>query len=50
MPILSAERLAAVQVILGQSELRRYFPEDYTARQMEEVIVSLLEAWSAQHG
>ena len=46
--ILSAERPTAVQVVLGQSKLRRYFPEDYTARQMEEVIVSLLEAWSAR--
>ena len=46
--ILSAERPAAVQVVLKQSRLRRYFPQDYTARQMEEVIVSLLEAWSAR--
>ena len=46
--ILSAERPAAVQVVLKQSSLRRYFPQDYTARQMEDVIVSLLEAWSAR--
>ena len=46
--ILSAERPAAVQVVLKQAKLRRYFPEEYTARQMEEVIVSLLEAWSAR--
>ena len=46
--ILSAERPAAVQVVLKQSKLRRYFPQDYTAQQMGEVIVSLLEAWSAR--
>ena len=46
--ILSAERPPAVQVVIKQARLRRYFPEDYTARQMEEVIVSLLEAWSAR--
>ena len=25
--------------------LKRYFPEDYTPKQMEEVMVSLLEKW-----
>ena len=47
--ILSAERPAPVQVVLGRLKLRRYFPESYDAQQMEEVIVSLLEAWSARH-
>ena len=28
---------------------RQYFPQTYTAQQMEEVIVSLLETWSVQH-
>ena len=46
--ILSVERPAAVQVVLKQSRLRRYFPESYTAQQMEEIIVSLLEEWSAR--
>lgn len=46
--ILSTERPAPVQVVLKQSKLRRFFPQGYTARQMEEVIVSLLEAWSAR--
>jgi len=44
--ILSEERPAAVQVVLKQARLRQYFPQDYTAQQMEEVIVSLLETWS----
>ena len=46
--LLSSERPAAVQVILKQSRLRQYFPQSYTAQQMEEVIVSLLETWKLQ--
>lgn len=47
--ILSAGKPAAVQVVLKQTKLHQYFPESYTAQQMEEVIVSLLEAWRVQH-
>ena len=47
--ILSEGCPAAVQVVLKQARLRQYFPQNYTAQQMEEVIVSLLEAWSVQH-
>ena len=47
--ILSEGCPAAVQVVLKQTKLRQYFPQDYTAQQMEEVIVSLLETWSVQH-
>ena len=47
--ILSVERPAAVQVVLRQSRLHQYFPKSYTAQQMEEIIVSLLETWSTQH-
>jgi len=46
--ILSEGRPAAVQVVLKQARLRQYFPQNYTAQQMEEVIVSLLETWSIQ--
>ena len=46
--ILSTERPAAVQVVLKQTRLHQYFPKSYTAQQMEEVIVSLLETWSVQ--
>lgn len=46
---LSAERPAAVQVVLKQARLHQYFPQTYTAQQMEEVIVSLLETWKTQH-
>ena len=47
--LLSAEHPAAVQVVLKQARLHQYFPQSYTAQQMEEVIVSLLETWSIQH-
>ena len=47
--ILSEGCSATVQVVLKQTRLRQYFPQSYTAQQMEEVIVSLLETWSIQH-
>ena len=47
--ILSEGRTATVQVVLKQTRLHQYFPPSYTAQQMEEVIVSLLETWSVQH-
>ena len=47
--ILSEGCPATVQVVLKQTRLRQYFPQNYTAQQMEEVIVSLLETWSVQH-
>ena len=46
--ILSEDRPAPVQVILKKERLTQYFPPSYTARQMEEVIVSLLETWRGQ--
>ena len=46
--ILSAEHPAAVQVVLKQARLHQYFPQTYTAQQMEDVIVSLLETWKLQ--
>ncbi len=47
--ILSEGCPSTVQVVLKQTRLRQYFPQTYTAQQMEEVIVSLLETWSVQH-
>lgn len=46
--ILSEGCPTTVQVVLKQTRLRQYFPQDYTAQQMEEIIVSLLETWSVQ--
>ena len=47
--LLSEERPAPVQVVLKRDRLKQYFPQTYTAQQMEEVIVSLLETWSVQN-
>ena len=47
--ILSEGCPATVQVVLKQARLHQYFPQTYTAQQMEEVIVSLLETWKTQH-
>jgi len=47
--ILSAERPAPVQVVLKHARLKHYFPQTYTAQQMEEVIFSLLEKWHGQN-
>lgn len=47
--VLSENRPTPVQVVLKQARLKQYFPQSYTAQQMEEVIVSLLEAWRVQH-
>jgi len=46
--LLSVEHPAAVQVVFKQARLHQYFPPSYTAQQMEEVIVSLLEMWKSQ--
>ena len=43
--LLSKEHPSPVQVVLKQTRLHQYFPQNYTVQQMEEVIVSLLDAW-----
>ena len=41
----------AKKVTLNESKLMKYFPADYGPKQMEQVIVSLLEQWkNAQEG
>lgn len=47
--ILTERRPAPVQVTLKKDRLTQYFPKTYTAQQMEEVIISLLETWKSQH-
>ena len=47
--ILSEQCPAPVQVTIKKDRLKQYFPETYSAQQMEEVIFSLLETWSIQH-
>ena len=46
--ILSEERPIPMQVTLKKDRLKQYFPSSYTPRQMEEVILFLLESWKAQ--
>ncbi len=48
--LLTEEHKAVVQVVLRQERLKQYFPQTYSVQQMEDVIVSLLETWSVQHG
>ena len=47
--ILTEERPAPVQVTLKNDRLKQYFPQTYTAKQMEDVIFSLLETWRTQN-
>lgn len=47
--ILSEERPIPVQLTLKNERLREYFPQSYTQKQIEEVIISLLKAWKTEH-
>ncbi len=44
--ILSEEKPSDTKVTLRGDTLKRFFPEDYTPRQMEQVITGLLTEWS----
>ena len=46
--VLSEDKPTPVQVTIKKERLKQYFPQSYTAQQMEEVIFSLLESWKAQ--
>ncbi|WP_251496563.1 ParB/RepB/Spo0J family partition protein [Otoolea muris] len=46
--ILTEERPVPVQVTLKNDRLKKYFPQSYTQKQMEQVIFSLLEAWKTK--
>ena len=48
--LLSNEKPAAPTVKLQRKKLNEYFPEDYSAEQMEEVIYELLKQWSFEQG
>ena len=48
--ILTEEWTVPVQVTLKNDRLKQYFPKSYTSKQMEEVIISLLETWKSEHG
>lgn len=47
--VLTEERPISVQVTLKNERLRKYFPQSYTQKQMEEVIFSLLETWKTEN-
>ena len=46
--VLSGSKPKSVQITLRKKCLSQYFPKEYTQRQMEEVILSLLETWKFQ--
>lgn len=46
--IMAGGRSASVQVTLKGGRLKQYFPMGYTQKQMEEVILSLLEEWKSR--
>lgn len=48
--ILSDEKPAAPAVKLQRKKLNEYFPADYSAEQMEEVIYGLLKKWKFEQG
>ena len=48
--ILSGEKPAAPAVKLQRKKLNEYFPADYSAEQMEEVIYDLLKKWKFEQG
>ncbi len=47
--ILTEERKTPPQVTLKGERLRQYFSEEYTQKQIEDLIISLLEAWKKEH-
>jgi ParB family chromosome partitioning protein len=48
--VLSNEKPVVQAVKLQRKKLNEYFPADYSAEQMEEVIYELLKRWSFEQG
>lgn len=44
--ILSEERAGNMKLTIGGGKIKKYFPQEYTPKQMEQVILELLEHWS----
>ena len=44
--IMSEEKDMEMKVTLGGSKIKKYFPKEYTPKQMETVILKLLDSWS----
>ena len=48
--IMAEVKKAPVKVTLAGSRLHQYFPREYTPKQMEAVIIELLEGWRRESG
>lgn len=46
--VLAQGKSGPMQVTLKRKCLSQYFPKDYTQKQIEEVILSLLKTWKSQ--
>lgn len=44
--IMQEEKPEKIRVIINEDKLRRYFPKNYTPKQMENVMLKLLEKWA----
>ena len=44
--VLSVEKKDADRVVFRGAQLKKYFPNTNTPRQMEDIIISLLENWA----
>ncbi|TCW28500.1 ParB family chromosome partitioning protein [Christensenella hongkongensis] len=47
--IMRTEQPLDMKVTLKGQTLQKYFPKDYTPKQMQEVIINLLEGWKKEH-
>lgn len=47
--IMRTEQPLDMKVTLKGTTLKKYFPKDYTPKQMQEVIIGLLEEWRREH-
>lgn len=48
--MLLTEETKETKINITNKKIKKYFPEDYTAKQMEEVIYKLLEDWQKNNG
>ncbi len=49
MEILLKEELTPVNVRLKSKVLKKFFPQNYTSSQIEEIIIELLRGWAENH-
>jgi uncharacterized protein YnzC (UPF0291/DUF896 family) len=49
MEILLREELTPVNVRLKSKVLKKFFPQNYTSSQIEEIIIELLTGWAENH-